>query len=507
MKKIFVAILLLSLSSVLAQELILPCAVNKNEKQIYYYTFTGDKFADQSERIAKSVDSIFAKQGLLIEQAKFGVDFSDVVFKITSPNEVNVNGETIKFKNANDAAKKITMVLKKMFYSGSRPQYSTVFEGGRDGYVEYRIPSVVATKSGRIVAFIEGRKAHKDQAMNDILSKYSDDGGKTWSGAIEIAKDGQASLNNPCAIYIAQTDCILFMYQYFPPNSTEGSTLAGVDGDDVVRNFIVSSDDGGVSWSAPHDITVQTKHIEATSVACGPGVALQVSSGDDKGRIIVPFNGNGAGRWFNYLVYSDDLGENWSIANGESGYGTNESQIVQIANNKFLINARSHRYPQDTSYTAPEGWNPWNCAKYTRNRAHIYVTMEGEKTTWDSTRVQLNQPDPTCQGSIIRVGQFGDGMRSRLLLANSASQHTFPIAGRPYSQTAPARINGTVRISYDEGRSWTYSKRIYGDRFTEYQYSVLVDLGNGKIGCIFEAHPEVRFAVFDISWLTGGTDK
>ncbi|MEG0162493.1 MAG: hypothetical protein RR652_01020 [Mucinivorans sp.] len=49
-----------------------------------------------------------------------------------------------------------------------------------------------------------------------------------------------------------------------------------------------------------------------------------------------------------------------------------------------------------------------------------------------------------------------------------------------------------------------YGKRIYGDRFTESQYSVLVDLGEGKVGCIFEANENIKFAVFDLCWLTGG---
>lgn len=508
MRQLVFAIFFLYVATLNAQELILPKPINKDSKLIYSYTVESEKYGIKAKEIAEKMGKIIKEKQLDIEYAgDIDKAFPDVVFNISSADRMYVQGETITFKNTDKAAKKSVEILETLFYSGMRPRYSTIFEGGKEGYIEYRIPSAVALPNGRIVTFIEGRSQHRDQAENDIIAKYSDNNGISWSNPIVVANDGQASLNNPCVVYVEENNRILLMYQRFPAKSTEGSNRIGVEGDDILKAFIVYSDDNGETWSSPTDITRQVKHPETNSVCSGPGVGIRVNSGPDKGRIVIPFNGNGSTRWINYIVYSDDLGESWKIAPGESGYGTNESQIVQLAETEFMFNARSHRYPEDTSYRSPAGWNPWNFNKVTRNRAYIPFTMNGDKVEWHETRIMENQPDPTCQGSIIRMGKIGDGNKSRLLLSNPASQHTALLPNRPYEQTPPMRINGTVRVSYDEGETWKYSKRIYGNRFTEYQYSVLVDLGNGKIGCIFEAHPEVRFAVFDLKWLTGGNDN
>lgn len=509
MKRLLLVILItLCAESTKAQELILPVPTNKDGKLTHTFAVKSDEHGVQANEIARKTEAILAEKGLAIEYAAdLDEEFVDVVFRLDEPGRMSLNEEIIGFKHADQAARKGADRLEKMFYSGMRPRYSTLFEGGKGGYVEYRIPSVIALPQGRIVAFIEGRSVHRDQAENDIIAKYSDDGGKSWSEQIVVATEGEASLNNPCVVYVEELNRILLMYQYFPPKSTEGSNRTGVEGDDIVKAFITSSDDGGESWSTPRDITRQVKHAEVNSMCSGPGVGIRITAGPDKGRILFPFNGNGSTRWINYIVYSDDLGETWRMAPGESGYGTNESQLVQIGDTEFMFDARSHRYPTDTTYRSPQAWNPWNFSRVTRNRAYIPFTMSGDQVQWHQTRVMENQPDPTCQGSVIRIGSYGDGAKSRILLSNPASQHTVPIEGRPYAQTPPMRINGTVRISYDEGETWKYSKRIYGNRFTEYQYSVLVDLGDGKIGCIFETHPEVRFAVFDLQWLTGGDDK
>ena len=69
------------------------------------------------------------------------------------------------------------------------------------------------------------------------------------------------------------------------------------------------------------------------------------------------------------------------------------------------------------------------------------------------------------------------------------------------------RINGVARISYDEAKNFDYSKRIHGNRYSDFFYSVLTDLGNGQLGCIFETMDGLKFATFDTEWLTSGTDN
>lgn len=496
MKLILATTLLFCSLLVNAQHLILSQPINKNSKLEHCFVIKSKIDTAQAALIAVKAATIMAANSLEIHYTPQLGELSDVVVTMPQMGVLKLGSHQINYRNSDHAAKKVAGILSKMFYSHGRPTYSTAFEWGKQGYDAYRIPSIVALPDGNVVAFIEARvNAKADQAENDIIAKISKDQGKTWSSPIMVAQAGQASLNNPCAVYVKEENKIILMYQYYPAKSNEGSTAKGYEGDNISRVFTTASYDGGESWSQPQDITRQAKHPEANSVCSGPGVAIRLTEGINKGRIVVPFNANGSTRWFNYLLYSDDRGESWKIAQGESGYGTNESQVVEIDEGELLVNARSHRYPESNGYTAPKGWSPWNFEKVTRNRANIRVTMNGDSTHWANPQVQPNLPDPTCQGSIIRVGKV-------LLLSNPASQHTVPIDGKTYAQTPPMRINGTVKASYDWGKTWTNSKRIYGDRLTEFQYSVLVDLGGGKIGCLFEVYPEVKFAVFDLKWVS-----
>lgn len=507
MKKTCLFLLLILSVSIQAQELILPMSLmNKDSRlRFSYAVFSSDKKVTSTD-IAKEMERLLAEKKLDIEYAP-GVDTAwvDIVFHFDG-KVLSYRNHQIKAKSVSQYAQKSVLFLEKMFYSGTRPSYSTVFTGDDGKYAEYRIPSVLALPSGRIVAFIEAREWHKDQAANDIIVRYSDDMGATWSPQILVDQQGESSLNNPCAVYIPERDQILLMYQSFPPKLTEGSNFTTGE---QLKSLTITSNDGGETWGQPKEVTKQVLYPGMKTICSGPGIAIQATDGPDKGRILVPFNANGGGKWFNYVVYSDDLGDTWKMTKGHTGYGANESQIVQTGPTEYLINARSHRYVNSNTDEAPADWNPWNFIKVTRNRVNTKLALSGSNEQWGATEVQNNQPDPTCQGSILRISGLGIGkknQKSRILLSNPASQYTLLEEDRPYSNTPPRRINGTVKISYDEGKTWTDEKRIYGNRFTEFQYSILVNLGNGKVGCFFEAFPEVRFAVFDIEWLTGGED-
>ena len=506
MKNYLVVLWLASSLTAGAQELTFPSEwMNQNPELSHSFTVVSKTNKDVASDVARRMEQILSDKKLEINyMPNIDTALVDVVFHLDG-DRMTCRTHSVADRETTGVARKGAQLLEKMFYSGMRPSYSTVFKGDDGVYPEYRIPSVVVLPSGRIVAFIEARNWHRDQAENDIVARYSDDMGKTWSRQIVVNEQGASSLNNPCAVYIAELNQILLMYQVFPPKMTEGSSFTGSN---QVKVVTVTSNDGGETWTAPVDISSQTTYPGVKTMCCGPGVGIRTTTGPDKGRIVIPFNANGNGGWFNYVAYSDDLGKSWKTTQKHSGYGANESQIVQTGPSEYLINARSHRFIDPDTQTTPSGWNPWDFSRVARNRVNTRLMLNGETEQWGTTQVQTNLPDPNCQGSIMRLSGLGVGRKkekSRILLANPASQYTV-MENRPYQNTPARRVNGTVRMSYDEGKTWAYSKRIYGNRFTEYQYSVLVNLGDGKIGCFFEAYPEVRFAVFDRTWLTGGED-
>ena len=52
----------------------------------------------------------------------------------------------------------------------------------------YRIPALVTTVQGTLLAFCERRTGLHDHAKNDIVLRRSQDGGRTWGALTVIAK-------------------------------------------------------------------------------------------------------------------------------------------------------------------------------------------------------------------------------------------------------------------------------------------------------------------------------
>ena len=68
------------------------------------------------------------------------------------------------------------------------------------------------------------------------------------------------------------------------------------------------------------------------------------------------------------------------------------------------------------------------------------------------------------------------------------------------------RKNLTIKISYDEGKTWSKGKTIYAGSAA---YSSMSVLANGDIGLFFEKenYKENVFTSFTLNWLTEGKDK
>ena len=74
------------------------------------------------------------------------------------------------------------MALVAQVMAQTEPGFSPVFTAGQDGYHTYRIPAIVVTTNGTVLAFCEGRKNGRgDSGDIDTLLRRSTDGGKTWS--------------------------------------------------------------------------------------------------------------------------------------------------------------------------------------------------------------------------------------------------------------------------------------------------------------------------------------
>lgn len=373
----------------------------------------------------------------------------------------------------------ILVVLVPLSTWGAGPETADVFVPQMDGFASIRIPSIIVTEKGTILAFAEGRAADADQAKNKIVLKRGSDGGKTWSPIAVIAVDGDRALNNPCAVVHRQSGRVLLMYQSYPAGVGErsGKIQPGYEGDQIVRNLIITSDDDGVNWSPPRDVTRETKREEVvTTIAGGPGIGIQLQHGPHAGRILIPFNEGPFGVWNIYAVFSDDQGQTWQMGNvapgglietgpGKTTSTVNEAQFVELSDGSIRFNVRR-----------------W-AGKPVRKTS---VSTDGG-VTWSPIEDAPELQDPSCMASVFRVPSSADA-KSRILFSGPQSTK---------------RENGTVFVSYDDGRSWPVKRVLCPGSFA---YSCLTALRDGTIGCLYEVDNTHRivFTRFTLDWLEDG---
>ncbi|WP_165070357.1 sialidase family protein [Paludisphaera rhizosphaerae] len=363
------------------------------------------------------------------------------------------------------------------------PELVDVFSPKADGFASIRIPSVVVGKNGTVLAFAEGRADDADQAKNRIILKRSKDGGRTWEKAKVIAEDGDKALNNPCAAVERESGLVLLLYQSYPAgvNERSGKIQPGYAGDLVVRNWLITSDDDGLTWTQPRDVTKETKReSRVTTIAGGPGIGIQLRHGKHAGRILMPFNEGPFGVWNIYAVYSDDKGKTWKMGDAAPGglldagddkkktSMVNEAQFVELKDGSIRFNVR----------------------RWSGKAVRKTCVSEDGGVSWSKVDDAPDLADPGCMGSVLRYTDPADGARSRILFSGPQSTK---------------RENGTVFVSYDEGKTWPTKRVLCQNAFA---YSCLTALPDGTIGCLYEANgtSKIVFARFTLDWLTEGQD-
>jgi sialidase-1 len=366
----------------------------------------------------------------------------------------------------------VIVLLFSFLYGCQLPRFEEddLFTAGTDGYDSYRIPSLVTTRAGTLLAFCEGRKdSQQDSGNIDLLLKRSTDGGKTWSRQTLIWDDGENVCGNPCPVVDQETGTIWLLMTWNKGSDNEVSIDLGLS-QDTRRVFICSSEDDGLTWSKPEDITSSAKSRLWRWYATGPGKGIQLTMGMNKGRLVIPCNHSTVLLGFGaHIIYSDDHGKTWQYSATING-GADESQIVELADGTLMMNMRIQ----------------WFGKGY---RGVSYSEDEG--ATWSKFIYDEALPDPVCQASILRYSLADNGGRNRILFSNPAT------GGR----------NGmTVRLSYDEGRTWPISKLVYSGPSAYSCLGVLPDL---SVGLLYEKgeYDAISFARFNLAWLTGMKDS
>lgn len=351
------------------------------------------------------------------------------------------------------------------------PQYTEVYKTNEAGYHTFRIPSVIATQDGTLLAFAEGRRAGAaDSGDIDLVVKRSRDHGASWSALQVIGDNGPNTFGNPCPVLDAQTDILWLLAVQNLATDREKDILAGTSkGSQTV--WVMKTADNGTTWSAPVEITASVKPAGWTWYAIGPGVGIQTRDG----RLVIPANHAEAatGVYRAHTFFSEDGGQRWRLG-GSSESGTNESQVVELADGRLMLNMRNHP-------PKPENFR-------------MVASSSDRGLTWSAASADRALVEPPAQASLLRLTTAATHGRNRLLFANPASAR---------------RERMTVRLSYDEGATWPVARVLHEGPAA---YSSLVVLPDRTIGLLFErgdrsAYEGIAFAHFTLGWLTEGHDR
>ncbi|MEQ1859997.1 MAG: sialidase family protein [Chthoniobacteraceae bacterium] len=337
-----------------------------------------------------------------------------------------------------------------------------LFVASVDGYHTYRIPSLLVTARGTVLAFCEGRKRGSgDHGDLDLVMKRSTDGGRTWSAQQIVHEEGgdaKITIGNPCPVQDVSTGTIWL------PFCRDNKAV-----------LITSSADDGQTWSPPRDISANVVPPDWVWVATGPGIGIQLARGEHKGRLVIPSDQrlklpDGTQRWNSHMMFSDDAGRTWQISKPIE-VGGNECQVIERSDGSLLVNTR-----MQGEFQGLRG---------------IATSTDGG-ATWSAIEQEKQLPCPKCQCSLVRYSD------SQLLFSNPNPGE--PIDGKPKG----ARVNLTVRLSFDDGKTWPVSRLLHAGPSA---YSCLGRLPDGTILCFYEggtknAYETLKLARFNLDWVT-----
>jgi sialidase-1 len=368
-----------------------------------------------------------------------------------------------------------------------------LFEEMTDGFVLYRIPGIVVTSKGSVLAYCEARKyTVADRGEIEIHMRRSTDAGLTWSPPKQIAHLGPRLARNP---HMSPKKKKKDMGG--PDEQTVNNPVAIADCNGVVhfvycveymRSFYMRSADDGITWSKPVEITYAFEKFRTDcdwqAIATGPGHGIQLSTG----RLVVPvwlatYEGKPRIKRASSVILSDDSGATWQ--RGDIAIvGGNESNVAELSDGGVILTARN---------SAPS------------NRRAVAFSKDGA-IGWSKTEFAAELLEPGCMAGMVDYPPTGTTKRHLLLFSNP---HT---TERRHS----ARRNVTIKVSYDDGRTWPVSKTLeHGPS----AYSDLAVLPDGTVLCFYESgrpgsdrpHREwayacLRLARFNLEWLTHVND-
>lgn len=344
---------------------------------------------------------------------------------------------------------------------GERRKAVSVRKAGDDGAKAYRIPGIVTTCDGTLVAVYDVRYESSADLQGNIKVgvSRSNDRGLTWEPMrLALNLDGHGGLpaaqngtGDPCILYDSRNNRLRIAALWchgMPGKRAWTASGQGLSPDETGQLLLVSSEDGGMTWSEPVNITPMVKDESWHLLLQGPGRGITMSDG----TLVFPAQFIDSERIPNAtVVYSVDAGRTWAIGN-PARRKTTESQVAEYPEGTLMLNMRDDR-----------------------GGSRAVSVSRDMGATWSehpSSRSALREP--VCMASLIAV-RAGDNITGKDLLLFS----------NPDSSVERKDI--TIKLSLDGGLTWPAAHQVVLDEGYGLGYSCLTMIDESTVGILYES--------------------
>ena len=371
-----------------------------------------------------------------------------------SVDEVAVSGKT----SAGASAGRCPASLEQEGCTGHRLAVA-LRDHGDDGVFSYRIPGLVTTPSGTLIAVYDVRHHTSLDLQEDIdvgMSR-STDGGRTWEkmkiimdmGRWGGLPDAQNGIGDPAVLVDENTGEIFVVAVWTHGLGNDRAWNQVGDGfgpETTAQLMMVSSKDDGKTWSEPRNVTRQVKAEEWRFTLQGPGRGICMSDG----TLVFPIQYVGPDRVPNAgIMYSLDHGETWHC-HGHAWTNTTESQAAEVAPGVVMLNMRNNR-----------------------GTGRIVCTTEDLGRTWTLHPSSEKLREPVCMAGLLQVDAQDNVLGRDILLFSNPD-------------TVKGRNHITIKASLDGGLTWLPENSLLLDEEEGWGYSCLTMIDSGTVGILYE---------------------
>ncbi len=332
---------------------------------------------------------------------------------------------------------------------------------GQDGVPAYRIPGLVTTNTGTLIAVYDIRRDGWGDlpADIDVGMSRSTDGGRTWEPMRVIMDLGNDrrwlgdGVGDPSVLVDRQTGTIWVAGVWSHGNQGFHGSRPGLDPEETAQFMLVRSDDDGLTWSEPINITRQVKDPAWRLLLQGPGCGITTRSG----LLVFPAQFVDAdGLPHATVIHSRDRGQTWQIGTSARS-NTTEAQVVELADGTLMLNMRDNRGGSRAVAVSDDWGQTWQ--EHPTNRSAL--------------------PEPVCQASLITIAPH------HLSRPDDRAGADWLVFSNP-AVTGGARRNLTIKGSVDQGMSWPATHQLLIDEGVSAGYSCLTRIDEQTLGILFE---------------------